>query len=378
MRLSRRTNMRIAALAVIGAAALAGCGADNGGGSSQKAGAGSSGTGAASGGAGKVPNVKDLCGHKDITIAQIDGFGANAWRKITRAELTDEVSACPNVKVEYAQAGGDVQKYVTQINAFLAKGVDAIVTYDDFGPQGLSALSRAKRAGVVVVPYIASPGGQVGQDYNAFVDLDRAGTAKRWASWMNDVLGGKGNLLFIGGVPGNPSSPAYLNPFMADIKSDPGLKFLSDKPVDTNWDPAQEQRVMAGLISKYPKIDGLLSDYGIASVGGIRAFVNANKPHPPLATLASSNELGCMWQKYKDKWPNFQILSVDGSTRAVRIAARKALAAVNGLKDDEPNIGPLIVSIDTRAGKAPCDASLPPDADLSSSLSKDQLKALFK
>ena len=183
--------------------------------------------------------------------------------------------------------------------------------------------------------------------------------------------------MFIGGLPGNPSSLAYLDLLKSELKSSPGLKLLSDKPVDTNWDPAQEQRVMAGVLAKYPKIDALVSDYGVGSVGGMRAFVNANKPHPPLATLASSNDVGCMWQKYKDEWPKLQILSADGSTRAVRIAARKALAAVNEIENDEPGVTPNVYAIDTAAGKAPCETALPPDADLSSSLSKAELSALF-
>ena len=120
-----------------------------------------------------------------------------------------------------------------------------------------------------------------------------------------------------------------------------------------------------------------MSDYGVGSVGGMRAFVNANKPHPPLATLASSNDVGCMYEKYKGEWPKFQILSADGSTRAVRIAARKALAIVNDIENDEAEVTPNVYAIDTKAGKAPCETSLPPDADLSSSLSKAQLAELF-
>jgi ribose transport system substrate-binding protein len=377
MRLSRMTSRRFAAVAVIGAAGLAGCGADSGGGASNASSGGNGGASTARTTGGKVPNIKELCGSKPVTIAQLDGYAANAWWKINHAELQDELSACPNVKLDYSDAGGEAQKYTTQINSAIAKGVDAIVTYDTFGPQGLPALQRAKKAGIVVVPYIGNPGGKVGQDYDAFIDLDRPGTVKRWVAWLNEQLGGKGNLLFIGGLPGNPSSLAYLDLLKSELKSSPGLKLLSDKPVDTNWDPAQEQRVMAGVIAKYPKIDALVSDYGVGSVGGMRAFVNANKPNPPLATLASSNDVGCMWEKYKAKWPKFQILSADGSTRAVRIAARKALAAVNGIKDDEPDVTPNIYAIDTSAGKAPCEASLPPDADLSSSLSKTDLGKLF-
>ena len=49
--------------------------------------------------------------------------------------------------------------------------------------------------------------------------------------------------------------------------TDPGITWVQDKPVDTNWDPAQYTRVTAGLISKYPDLDAYVSDYGAATVG---------------------------------------------------------------------------------------------------------------
>ena len=112
------------------------------------------------------------------------GFGANSWRRITQAELADELSACPNVTLDYTQADGDLQKYITAINSYSAQGFDAIVTYDDFGSQALSALQQRPRAGVVVVPYIADPGGQVGIDYDGYVQYDFNIEGDTMAKWL--------------------------------------------------------------------------------------------------------------------------------------------------------------------------------------------------
>lgn len=43
-------------------------------------------------------DITALCGTKPISIALVDGFGADTWRKITRAEFQDEVAKCPNVE----------------------------------------------------------------------------------------------------------------------------------------------------------------------------------------------------------------------------------------------------------------------------------------
>lgn len=318
-----------------------------------------------------------LCGDKPIKIALVDGFGANSWRKTVRGELAAELAPCDNVEISYSDAGGDVQKYNSAINSYIAKGYDGLLTFDDFGEQGLAALRNATKAGVAVVPYISETGGTPGTDFVDFLSTDKTKVGQDQVDWLSKLLGGKGNLVFMGGIPGNSSSKGFFDP-LAEAAPKAGLKFLVDQPIDTNWDPAQEQRVMAGLISKYPDINGIVSDYGVASVGGVRAYLNANKPHPPLATNASDNELGCEWAKLHKKWPDFQILSLDGSTRVVRWAARRALATINDVEINDPTKFQLFPFIDTTNGKAPaCDKNLPPDADLSSALSPEELQKLF-
>jgi ribose transport system substrate-binding protein len=55
------------------------------------------------------------------------------------------------------------------------------------------------------------------------------------------------------------------------------------------------------------------------------------------------------------------------------------MAAVNKLPDNEPTLFQLKTFVDTANGKPPtCHTDLPPDADLSSGLSPEKLKAVFK
>jgi ribose transport system substrate-binding protein len=137
--------------------------------------------------------------------------------------------------------------------------------------------------------------------------------------------------------------------------------------------------VVAGLITKYGDIDGIVADYGGGSVGGIRAFIAANKPLP-VWSANDSNEFACLWYEYKDTNPGYQIATESSRNWVVAVALHKGLAAANGIVDTEPSIFNLQIIEDSRkADMAPkCDKSLPPDAILSSGLSVDQLKALFK
>lgn len=336
-------------------------------------------TGAAETGGEPLP-IEQLCGDQPIRIAHVAGFGANSWRKITEAELKDELSSCDNVSVDYTQADGDLQKYITAINSYTAQGYDAIVTYDDFGSQALSALSNAHKAGVAVVPYIADPGGEVGKDYDGYVAYDFDSEGDAMAKWLDERLPDGGNVIFTGGLPsGSPSTVELLNGIKETREELGGPFDLADEdPIASSWDPAYMQRAMAGIMSTHDKIDGWASDYGVADIGGLRALVNAGEPIPPLATSATANELGCFWLEHKDEHPNFELLTLDGTTTVVRTAGRKALAAVNNMPDNEPEAFELPVFVDTANEKLPtCREDLPPDADLSSGLSEDELKAIF-
>jgi ribose transport system substrate-binding protein len=321
-----------------------------------------------------------LCGTEPLRVAHVAGFGANSWRKITQGEIASELANCPNVTLEYTQADGDLQKYITAINSYVAQGYDAIVTYDDFGSQALGALQDATAAGVVVVPYIADPGGVVGTDYAGYTEYDFNIEGDEMTRWLAEVTDPGAKLLAVGGLEGGSPSTDALWQGIQETTAELGNHFtyLQDAPMASSWDPAFEQKAMSGALTKYPELDAYVSDYGNATKGSLKAFINAGRPIPPIATSATDNELGCLWLEFKDTNPEFQLFTIDGTTTVVRTAARKALAALNGVEDTFPELVRLPVFVDTLNGKLPeCREDLPPDADLSSNLTDEELKAIF-
>ncbi|WP_272473547.1 substrate-binding domain-containing protein [Baekduia alba] len=331
---------------------------------------------AASAGPDGRPDITRFCGTKPLKVALVDGFGGNGWRKIVRAEYEDEAAKCSNIeKPLYVDANGDPQKYISGVDALVAQGVDVIIGFDDFGSATLSALRRAYKKGVAVVPYNADPGGTIGKDYADFISVDDKTLIKQWVAWMASALGGKGNLLFVGGTPGNPQDTKWLGVLKEELAATPGLKLLQSTFLETKFDAASVQQAVAGALGKYPKIDGYFSSYGTAMTGAVRAYRNAGKPMVPIATVASANELGCVWAAEPKRFP---LLSMDETPTLARIALRKAVAIKNGVSDDEPAGYQVQPFMDTRGGKDPrCDKGLPPDADLSSSLTSAQLEKLF-
>jgi ribose transport system substrate-binding protein len=390
--MERRGNMttmrKFAAIALVAGLALTGCSTT---GSTTASAGEAGGSGAVKGQKvgvvgvqGDIKDISTFCGTKDLTVGFADGFGGNSWRKTTRAIFEAEAAKCPNIKkVIYTDAQADTQKAISDINSMVAQGVNVIVTFADGGEALLPTIKKATAAGVKVVPFVGSPGGVPGKDYVDFVSEDINSYGRSLADWTIAKMGGKGNLVMLGGQAGNSYSQAVYNGAKAAVAANPGVKLLNadmgDVPVDTGWEPGKTKQVTAGLITKFGEIDGVVADYGGGSVGGIEAFIAAGKPLP-VWSANDSNQFACLWYQYKDTQPTFQVATESSRNWVVVAALHKGLAAANGILNEEPSTFKLeIIEDSTDSTKQPkCDSSLPNDAILSSGLSVDQLKKLFK
>jgi ribose transport system substrate-binding protein len=372
VRLTSRSTAALAATAVL-ALALAACSKVSN----------DSAAGGGGGGANPNPNAPSWCGSKKITLALADGFGGNAWRQVTSAEAKDEASKCPSVtEYLYSDGQGNTQKAISDIQGFVAKGVNALVVFPDAGKAMLPAIRSAFKAGVVTVPYRVSPGGEAGQDYDFFIDTDFKQAGELWATWLVKALNGKGNVINLGGPPANSQSLDEYTGMQNVLKDHPDIKFIGQTPYHvTNWDPAETQKVVTAVLAKYPQIDAITTDYGNALASSFPAFQQASRKLPAIAT-EDANLLGCDWKKAKDGGTGFELFTVSSQNWMSRLAVQFAVAKATGGKVPDSRTAPQEAFEDSIGGTpnpVKCDPALPGDAFLSSKLTpQQQLTALGK
>lgn len=326
-------------------------------------------------------DIAPFCGTDPIRVALVDGWGGDTWRKITFAELQDEASKCPNVTAEdHVDAGGDQQAYAAAINGFATQGYEVILAFTDFGDAAIPTYRAANGNGTTMVPYFGVLKGTPGVDYAVNPYQDSIAIGKQYADWLNVALGGKGNVLMSGGPAGAASSSDFMKGFKEGLAQYPGLVLLDENFIAMNWNPADAQKAAAGLIAKYgDTIDAIASDYGVTSLATVKAFQQAGVRVPAIATIATSNELNCLYVKALEEGTAWKYLAVDGSTADVRFALRQALAAHNGVAIEEPlGVVPYVYADSVNNVVPKCSDTAPPDADLSSLLPEDKLNALFQ
>lgn len=371
--MSRINRTAISTAAICAATLLGACTAESSSGTGQGDGEARVGT------EDELSSIEDVCPEEEVTVGMPDLLANNSWRKIARAELEDEASRCDGVSIVYTDAQGNQSKQISDVNSMIARDVDAIV-FSDTGPSMLASVRKATQAGVVAVPHIDDPGGVAGRDYVAYVHEDVHAMGTDLGNWVVDTLGGKGNVVVLGGLPGKTYSQGVFDGVKEVLADQPDMKLVNpDGYLVTNWDPSEAQKVMAGVLAKNPDIDAVVADYGGVAVGAINAFERAGVSIPPVASQ-DINQLSCLWSDRHEANPSFELATVSARTWMARVALRHALAAVQDEENPEPTTIRVPIVEDSVAGGelAPkCDEGLPPDAILSSQLPKDKLTALF-
>ncbi|MBR0896694.1 substrate-binding domain-containing protein [Bradyrhizobium tropiciagri] len=328
---------------------------------------------------GKGADIAPLCGTKPMVVALVDGYGGDTWRKTAFAEFRDEAAKCKNItKVLYANANGDRQKANSDINSLVAQGVNVIVAFNDFGDAMLPAYRAAQKAGAVVVPYFSQLSGVPGKDFSEQVLIDAKRLSHTWADWLGANVK-SGNVVFLGGIAGAASSQRLIDGLKEGLQKYPDIKLLDQNFIVTNWNPADAQRAVAGLIAKYGQIDAIVSDYGVTTNAAIKAYEQAGLPVPAQLTGGSNNELNCKYLNARHAGKAWKYLTLDGTTTLSRFALRRGVSNFEGVSNPEPlSVASYVYADSAKAVDPKCDPAFPPDADLSSILSEDQLKGVVR
>lgn len=251
----------------------------------------SSSDGSASSGSSSVSSKKG-----PYTIGLSNGYYGNAARVQLEAEAKAlaEGELKPKVKkLIINNAGESIAKQIAAVNQMIAQKVDAIVL-DSNSLTGLnSAINRAHQAGIPVV----AANDRVDSPHVWQVET----VGKKFGATMMDglakLLNGKGDIVILRGLPGNAVDADEAAGFHEMLKTYPGIKVL--KETYGKWDDGQAQKVMADLLSRYPKIDGVFTEGGMQQ-GVVRAFVAAKRKLVPVSGT-DENGFACQLKKYRSQ-----------------------------------------------------------------------------
>ncbi|MDB5363817.1 MAG: transporter [Rhodospirillales bacterium] len=158
----------------------------------------------------------------------------------------------PAVKVNSVSADYDLNKQYTQVDNFIAAGVDLILI-NAVDPKAIEpAIKKAHAAGITVVAVDVAANGA-----DATVQTNNVQAGELSCQYLADKLGGKGDVIIENG-PQVSAVVDRVNGCKQVFAKYPGIKLLSSDQ-DAKGSRDGGLNVMQGYLTRYPKLDGLFA-----------------------------------------------------------------------------------------------------------------------
>ena len=171
---------------------------------------------------------------------------------LTKGVTAEAKSINPDARVVAVSADYDLNKQFTQIDNFIASGVNVIVLNAVDPNAILPAIKRAQKAGIVVV---AADVAATGAD--ATVETDNVAAGRISCEELSKDIGGKGNVIIQNGPQVSAVTDRVKGCKEALAKS-PDIKLLSS---DQDGKGSREggMSVMQGYLIRYPDLAGVFT-----------------------------------------------------------------------------------------------------------------------
>ena len=176
----------------------------------------------------------------------------------------------PNVDVIALGYDYDLNKQFTQIDNFIAAGVDLILFTPADSQAVAPAIARAQAAGI---PMVAVDTAAEGADATVTTDNVQAGEIA--CQYIVDKLGGKGDVVIVNG----PQVSAVIDRVVGCKKvfgANSGIKVLSDDQ-DAKGSRDGGLNVMQSMLTRFEKIDAVFAINDPTGIGASLAAKQANR-----------------------------------------------------------------------------------------------------
>jgi ribose transport system substrate-binding protein len=239
---------------------------------------------AACGGTSSSNATSSATSAKRVTIAFISQGTSNSWA----AQLDAVARKTANqlgVKLVYFNGQGNATTQLPEIPAAIAEHPDAIVLVPLGQAADTGPVERAMAAGIKVVLLDSTVNTT---NYSSLINPDAATAAVPLAEWLAKKMNYKGNLLYVGGLPGNATTILYDKGFYSVMNKYPNIHIVNAG--NANYSISTAKQLTATAIASGRNFTGAWGVGGEAVTGIMLAYADSSiRPIPPVAGAAATN-----------------------------------------------------------------------------------------
>jgi ribose transport system substrate-binding protein len=231
----------------------------------------------------------------------------------------------PNVKITTVGYDYDLGKQNTQIDNFIAAGVDLILL-NPGDPKAIApAIKRAQAAGIIVVSVDTHADGA-----NATVETNNIQAGTIACQYLIDKMGGKGDMIIVNG-PQVSSVIERVQGCKAVIGKHPGVKLLSSDQ-DAKGSRDGGLAVMQSLLTRFQKVDGVFAINDPTAIGAELAAKQLNRTNFPITAVDGAPDAEAALKDPNSK--QFVASASQDPFLMARLAVQQGVKLLNGQKLD--------------------------------------------
>ncbi len=231
----------------------------------------------------------------------------------------------PNVKVTTVGFDYDLNKQFTQIDNFIAAGVDLILL-NPADPQAVApAIARAQAAGI---PVVAVDTAAEGADATVTTDNIQAGEIA--CQYIVDKLGGKGDVVIVNG----PHVSAVIDRVVGCKKvfaANSGINVLSDDQ-DAKGSRDGALNVMQSMLTRFEKIDAVFAINDPTGIGANLASKQAGRTNLFITSVDGAPDIE---GELKDSSSLIEASSSQDPYAMARLATEIGIGLINDKKPEQ-------------------------------------------
>ena len=238
----------------------------------------------------------------------------------------NQMAKALDAQIIWKSSEGSLEKQLALIESFIEQKVDCIWV-DPLDAEAVKpALRKAIAAGIPTVTganLVEVPG-------NVSTPFPAREAFYQLSAMVAAYLNGKGNVLYMSGIPGNQILDAYLNGLTEGLARYPGIKTLSVQPA--KMDPALANQIMESWLTTYRKgeIDAVIFTTDPDLYAALEAMKNAGRAGE-FVMFSQNGDLPAVEMIEK----NENGLKIDLLSHGVRIGAFNLMVAIRIAKGEK-------------------------------------------
>ena len=218
------------------------------------------------------------------TIAFVSQGTSNSWAAQLDA-VARKTAKQLGVKLVYYNGQGDATKQLPEIQTAIATHPDAMVLVPLGQASDTGPVERAMAAGIKVILCDSKVNSN---NYTSLVNPNPATATVPLAEWLAKKMNFQGDLLYIGGLPGNGTTILYDEGFHKVMSKYPKIHIVNGG--NANYSISTAKQLTQTAIASGKKFAGTWGVGGEAVTGILQAYVDSKvRPIPPNAGAAATN-----------------------------------------------------------------------------------------